>query len=156
MAISDRFDKDRYFREPGFILGVTVMRPKIYISGQKSSATEMLNTPEAWLPALLGDAPWSSLRKFAANAGPLASAAPTPSHDYWVDVRDLFLYGDQFVNHAAAANKIAAPSAASELRYATAAMADALFKQASANKIRTDGVHRLAVKGHQTTATDNT
>ena len=29
------------------------------------------------------------------NAGPLAGA----TNGYWVDIRDLFLYGDQFVNY---------------------------------------------------------
>lgn len=156
-SVSERADKDRFFTEPGFIIGLSVFRPKVYLGNQRSAAVAGLDNALGWLPALMRDEPHTSLRPFpisAANAG--ASPVTGQTEEHWVDMRDLFLYGDQFVNHAAAANKIAAPSAASELRYATAAMADALFKQASANKIRTDGVHRLAVKGHQTTSTDNT
>ena len=35
-ALSERVDKDRFFKEPGFIFGVCVVRPKVYLSTQDS------------------------------------------------------------------------------------------------------------------------
>lgn len=161
MAVSDRFDKDRYFKEPGFILGVTVTRPKIYMSNQKSIATEMLNTPEAWLPALLGDAPWSSLKKFAATAGPLAGLGASPANDYWVDLRDLMLYGDQFVNFALTetdAGLVALPKAGMQKQYVVDADRNGLFTDGTGVKslIREDGVVNLTIKGSPLTTVDHT
>lgn len=160
-AISDRFDKDRYFREPGFIVGVTVSRPKIYMSGQKSAATEMLNTPEAWLPALLGEAPWSSLRKFIGTDGPLRGLAGTPAGDYWVDLRDLMLYGDQFVNFAVTetdAGMVALPKVGMNKHYINDADRNALFIDGTGVKslVREDGVVNFTIKGSPLTTVDHT
>ena len=37
-SVQERADKDRFCREPGFIFGVTITRPKIYMSNLKSAA----------------------------------------------------------------------------------------------------------------------
>lgn len=156
-SLTERADKDRFFQEPGFIVGLSVFRPKVYLGNQRSAAIAGLDNALGWLPALMRDEPHTSLRPFPASvSGAGTSPLLGQTEEHWVDMRDLFLYGDQFVNHATAGNRPALPAANSELRYATQAMATALFKTAGANKIRTDGVHRLAIKGHQTTSTDNT
>lgn len=97
-SVAERADKDRFFTEPGFIFGVTVTRPKSYCFEQKQSAVCMLDTAMSWMPAILKDDPASSLREFAADAGnsPLGS---TFNAAHVVDVRDLYLYGDQFVSY---------------------------------------------------------
>jgi hypothetical protein len=95
-SIAERADKDRYFAEPGFIFGVTVSRPKVYFNKQYGSASSHLNDAYAWLPAVLNDNPFTSLKKFvgvAAN-GPIKDL----SGDYWLDLKDLYLYGEQFLN----------------------------------------------------------
>lgn len=99
-SISERADKDRYFTEPGFIFGVTVTRTKTYRWAQKSTASVMLDTPLAWMPALLKDDPSSSIRELAQDAGnnPLSSSVVAGA--VHVDVRDLYLYGDQWVYNA--------------------------------------------------------
>lgn len=160
-AVSHRLDKDRYFREPGFIFGVTIARPKIYMRNQKSTAVEMLNTPEAWLPPMLGEAPWSSLRKFAATAGPLAGLGASPANDYWVDIRDLFTYGDQFVNFdlaATDAGMVALPKVGMQKHYITDADRDALFTNGvpGASLVRQDGVVNFTIKGSPQTTQDMT
>jgi len=95
-SIAERADKDRFFMEPGFIYGVTVCRPKMYRKEQKQAAVCMLDDAFAWMPALLKDDPSSSLRTFTADAGnsPLGSSWTVSAT---LDVRDLFMYGDQFV-----------------------------------------------------------
>lgn len=160
-AVSDRFDKDRYFREPGFIFGVTVARPKIYMGNQKSSATELLASPEAWLPALLGDAPWSSLKKVLGTDGPLRGLAGTPAGDYWVDLRDLMLYGDQFINFDMAATDaglVALPKVGMQKHYLSDADRNALFVDSAGTKtlVREDGVINFTIKGSPLTTIDHT
>lgn len=143
-AISDRADKTRFFSEPGFIFGVHVVRPKVYLSKQTSNASTMLRDAFSWLPAIMQAEPYTSLKKFAATDGPI----PSMSDDYWVDLRDLFMYGDQFINFALTetdAGLVAMPTPDMQKLYATAADADALFVAAANNKIAADGVVNLNV-----------
>lgn len=157
-SVSDRLDKDRFFREPGFIFGVSVARPKIYLSGQKGAAANMLNTAASWMPALLGDAPWTSLREFAGASGPLGGIGASPG-DYWVDMRDLFLYGDQFLNFATTetdAGIVALPKAGMAKSYVDNTDRNGLFVTAAANTIRQDGVIDLTIKGPPMTTVDQT
>lgn len=98
-SIAERADKDRFFAEPGFIFGVTVTRPKVYLGRQTGLVANMLNTAYSWLPAILQNDPFTSLVKFdddetTAAGGPLKDMPA----DYWIDVRDLFMYGEQFTN----------------------------------------------------------
>lgn len=155
-SLNERADKDRFFKEPGFLVLLKVERPKVYMGNQKSSAVGMLDNALAWLPALMRDEPHTSLKRIL-KAGANNPLGTTQTNDMWVDLRDLFIYGDQFLNYAAPGNVApAVPSAGGEYRYATSAQATALFKTAGANKIRTDGLMRLSVLSHATTATDNT
>lgn len=143
-SISERADKDRYFAEPGFLFGVQVIRPKVFLSGITGSITSYMGTAYDWLPKIVDDLPWMSLREFAASAGP-APVAYTGTDDYFVDVRDLFLHGEQFYNHAEQKNVVTLPDAAGNVKYATEAMADALFVADTAEKIRTDGIVTLNI-----------
>lgn len=90
--IAERADKDRFFPEPGFIVGISVFRPKSYSRAQSGAMAGAMNTPYAWLPAIMADDPRTSLAAFAAADGPLQSA----SVEYLVDLKDLLLYGDQW------------------------------------------------------------
>lgn len=159
-SVADRIDKDRYFREPGFILMVSVARPKVYFGAQKSAAVEMLNTAESWMPAVLGDQPWTSLRKFIATDGPLRGLGASPANDYWVDLRDLFLYGDQFLNFDMAATDagiVALPKAGMQKHYVANTDRNALFVDAVAKHlVRQDGVIDFTIKGPPLTTVDQT
>lgn len=144
-SITERADKDRFFNEPGFLFGCQVIRPKVYFSKQNSSVADWMNDVYSWLPAVMRDDPTTSMKKFAGGAGPFANVATA----YWVDLRDLFLYGDQFVNFALTetdAGMVALPTTTMGKRYVSSADMDALFSAASpANKIRSDGVVRLSI-----------
>ena len=93
-GIDENVDKQRFFKEPGFIFGVTLARPKVYLSKQTSVAAMLMGSPFAWLPATLRDKPELALQKIAAGHGPLSHSTA----GYWIDISDLFMYGDQFVN----------------------------------------------------------
>jgi hypothetical protein len=149
-AVAERADKDRFFSEPGFIFGVTVARPKVYLNKQLGSGVDMLSDAFSWLPAVLSDDPYTSLRQFANNAGPLAGNV-TDSAGYWVDVRDLFIYGDQFVNmplNATEAAMVNLPSVVLQKRYASSVDADFQFvTPATKGLVRQDGVTQLQILG---------
>jgi len=87
-------DKDRFFKEPGFIFGVTVARPKVYFRNQDGAAVQMMANPMAWLPAVMRDDPQTSIIEVAEADGPLDAQV---TGDYLVDIRDLYLHGDQFI-----------------------------------------------------------
>lgn len=156
-SVVGRADKDRFFEEPGFIVGVTSVRPKVFMGNQKGTASIMLDDWKAWLPALMRDQPHTSVRELA--GGTAAPTGPLRNQDadgYWVDARDLYLYGDEFRSVDLGGYSPALPDAQSEYRWGNAAMADALFAKPTANKFRQDGVTSLHILGHQTTSTDMT
>jgi len=159
-STAERADKDRFFKEPGFLFGVQVTRPKIYLGKQYAAAVSMLNDSYSWLPAVLDADPYTSLKRFAGDKGPLGYPGGNgPSEDYWVDVRDLFLYGDSMFNfrhdsepdadQTGRINMLALPDAGLKKRYATDAQAKALFKYADKFRIRTDGVINFNILGRQ-------
>jgi len=137
----------KLFKEPGFIVGVTLARPKVYFQNLKGSLAHFLDNGLSWLPAIMRDQPETSLREFAKATGPVSGP---PTNDYWVDMRDLFLYGDQFVNFLktdAASNLIGGPTAALVRRFVTSADIDECFKSGSANLVKQDGVLSLHIAG---------
>ena len=144
-SIMERMDKKRFFKEPGFVFGVTVARPKVYLSKQRSAAVSMLENVFTWLPAVLGNDPYSSLVAKTPTAGPLSGQAA----DYIVDVKDLYLYGDQFLNFdlsATDAGLVALPSSTLQKKYPTTADMQGLFKAVAdtGRLVRQDGVLNLS------------
>ena len=131
-AISDRATKRRAFKEPGFIFGVQVLRPKIYFDNQTGIGSAMLDRAQRWLPPTMEDAGMErSLAEFTNAQGPYGKSAGGFTNGYWLDIRDLFNYGDQYYDGTDAnANSIALPTTAQEIRYATDAMGDALLSTA--------------------------
>lgn len=150
--IVERADKDRFFKEPGFIFGVTVTRPKVYLSRQEGNGAQLLDNLYTWLPAIMSDDPNTSLKLIPDTESPIGDV--TDAGGVWIDVKDLFLYGDQFVNFAlteADAGFVALPTAGLNKRYVASADIDALFSSASpANQIREDGIVTLMIAGRQT------
>ena len=146
-AITERADKDRFFREPGFLFGVTVTRPKVYLRNVDGNGVDFMDNALHWLNAVLDDDPHTSMMKYLTATGPLKVSATA----YWVDWKDLFMYGDQFVNYDITAaspdtNVVALPTAAMQKRYPASADLDGLFAAiAPANKVKEDGKVTLAV-----------
>lgn len=151
-AIAERADKDRFFKEPGFIFGVTVARPKVYLSNQSGKASDFLNSAFSWLPAIMRNDPYTSFREFAASAGPLQAT----TNGYWLDMRDLFLYGEQFTNHGFTnLNAVALPAAdLINQGYPTDTMSKLVFVQPASGEatniyIREDGIVSLSISGRE-------
>lgn len=149
---TERADKDRFCREPGFIFGVTVTRPKIYFGRQRGVASAVLDNVRAWLPQILSEDPNTSLKLIPDNAAPAGDN--TDAGGTWVDVKDLFLYGDQFINYAisdTASHLVALPSVALERKYVDSSSINSMFVDAAGgnNLIREDGIATLNIAGRQ-------
>lgn len=146
-----RADKDRFFKEPGFIVGFTVQKPKLYLADPAGALHGFMSTLENWLPALSHKDYERGFKKFAPTAGPLAGKVASPAEGYWVDLRDLLIYGDQFLNFVPDAASNALSTLAADgvgARYPKATHIDNLF--AGADKyIQQDGVVNLSIKGRQ-------
>lgn len=156
-GINDRMDKDRYFKEPGFIFGVSVARPKLYLGNQRGPAVHLMQDGVSWLPIMLRDQDFASMKQVT-KAG---SILPTAAADgFWVDIADIFMHGDQFFHNTVAATAmptggpiVGLPDTALNARYPSEAMIDGLFKDSANNTIYQDGVMRLSILG---TLTDTT
>ncbi len=147
-SVSERANKPRYFKEHGFVFGVTVCRPKVYLGNQRSALSGFLSRVNDWMPAVLADNPETSLKKFTSGTTPNGPLGNTLSGDYWIDLRDLFVHGDQFIagGHAMP-NSVALPAADLQRRYAAESEVAELFKTAGAEFLRQDGVVDLAIAG---------
>lgn len=167
-AIQARADKARRFPEPGFLVLVNIVRPKVYYGNQIRTAVTMLDDAYGWMPAILANDPYTSLVEYDHNEGPI-SGIPNSVDDYWVDRRDLFVHGDQFVNFDPRdANTVAPivdlPSSSGDnvLNYHYASDTDAqnLFVDADNSDgltfIRQDGVVKFNIKSAEHVARDQT
>lgn len=149
-TIAERADKDRFFKEPGFIFGVTVCRPKVYLRNSAGAAVEVMNDLYTWLPKMLEMSNRASFKLVADAVGPLG-AISSDVNGWWIDVKDLFMYGDQFVNFAKTAtdkNMVPLPVASLNQKRYVQALADIteLFSTpASAYFVREDGVCNLSI-----------
>lgn len=146
-SVQERADKDRFFREPGFITGYSVTRPKVYLSKQSAHIAGFLDRAEDWMPAWLWGQPNTSMKKYAQGTGPFAILSDADG--YWVDMRDLYMHGDQYVNFALTetdAGLVAVPTAAGVKKFPVDADIDGLFvTPATKQFIRQDGVVNLTI-----------
>lgn len=151
-SIAERADKDRFFREPGFLVGYTCARPKVYLGNQNVYAAALMQDAYSWLPAILNGDATASWKKITDAAGDLIAGGATG--DWWVDIKDLLIYGDQFtnqdVNAATTMNKMLLPAADVNVLHPVQASVDALFVSGDATAgVWQDGIVRLHVMGAQ-------
>lgn len=157
-AVAERGDKNRYFKEPGFLFGVTTARPKVYRGSQMGSPIGFMDTPEMWLPMMLAGDAWSSMKSHitASDSGPLPNI--TDAQGYYWDMRDVLLYGDQMIsgivpNTATSSSMVSLPTSGAENEYPSEADVNALFvggaEATPINKLRQDGVVQLTIKSAQ-------
>lgn len=152
--------KPKFFREPGFLIGVSIARPKLYYSGLAGNMAAHMTRSWDWMPNYLRDMPETSLKYFAGDTGPLGDRTTAPD-GYWVDMNDLLMYGDQWQNHTAfavvpadngAQHMVALPTGNTfNTKYLTEAQTDDFFVDAGGtlNLVRSDGYVSLAIKGAQ-------
>lgn len=152
----------KFFKEPGFVIGVSVTRPKVYFSGLAGSAAGFAQRAWDWMPNYLMQFPEAALKQFAAGTGALGDTQ-TDTDSYWLDMRDELLYGDQWqnvvpfvANSAEPAsngnyNMVALPDNSLNWKYPTEAMIKSFFVDdtTSAFTVRQDGVVNLSVLGAQ-------
>lgn len=153
-AVKERADKDRFFPEPGFILGVTVSRPKVYFKNIGGNCASMMNDAMSWLPQMLSGNPELGMKTLAQGSGVLQNFADADG--YRIDVKDLLHYGDEFrnfANTATDANIVDLPSTTLDKRYPSATDIAGLFTTTDVDKIRQDGVvqFQIASRLHETT-----
>lgn len=161
--------KARFFKEPGFLIGISVTRPKVYFGGLAGSLASFMTRAWDWMPNYLETLPETALKSFAADTGPLGDRT-SATNAYWVDMRDLLLYGDQFQNVTAfnaapadvgAQNLLALPpvdASANSAIYPTEAMCKSFFVDAAGTAfyVKQDGYVSLSIKGKQTDYTRGT
>lgn len=153
-SIRDRADKDRFFKEPGFIFGVTVTRPKAFLKNIDGSAVDSMVGALAWLPALLRDDPRTSMVRYGPTEGPLAGVV-TDTEGYTFDVKDLLLYGDDFVNYTKAVGTgsfVDLPNAGlTNKDFPSETDMQGLFMGSTdaTRRVRSDGVVTLSILGTQ-------
>lgn len=152
----------KFFKEPGFLVGISIARPKVYWSGLAGNMAAHMTRAWDWMPNYLAGMPESQLKKFAGDTGPLGDRLTAPDA-YWLDMRDLLLYGDQFQNVSAfpantadpanvgASNMFALPNGATfNWKNPSEAMVKTLFVDAvNATFVKQDGNVKLSIKGLQ-------
>lgn len=158
-SIAERADKNRYFREPGFIVGVQVVRPKVYFRNQHGAAAQLLTDAYKWLPAILGSNPEVGMVRHATPAADEVLAlnddvnADSGIDDaFQVDMRDLFMRGDQWFGVDSAStdcNMVDLPyqsgTAPMNTSYPNDGDADHMFVGTASEAIEADGVVRLEI-----------
>lgn len=146
------------FKEPGFIVGYSIARPKVYFGGLAGSAAGFAGRSWDWMVNYVRGMPETQLKHFGIDTGPLGDRT-TLADGYWLDMRDELLYGDQFQNVAAfgadpinsAANHLLPLPAGANIKwkYPTEAMIKGFFVDNVNGHIRQDGYASLSIKGFE-------
>lgn len=138
------------FPEWGWILGVQLVRPKVYYSAQQGLFAGMMQTRDNWFPPNLDGRQYEPHLLIDDATGPLKAVMDAGNVDYWVDLRDLLNGGEQFLNYApssASAPVVTAPAADGTRRYVTSTNQMAVFTDTTNGRLRCDGVIALNVAG---------
>lgn len=107
-SVAERADKARFMKEPGFLFGVTLTRPKMYLGNVTGSFTSSLNSALAWLPPGMINDVRLRMRNLPDAVGPLGGVV-TDADGYRFDIGDLFTYGEEFRSTNATTNGQASP-----------------------------------------------
>lgn len=94
-------DKDKRFSEPGVVLALAAIRPKMYQSNLRYSMIGELWGFSDWFPAYTLEDPTAGIKTIN-TASPVFTAAHRTDAgevDLKVDMRDLLNHGEQFINY---------------------------------------------------------
>lgn len=163
-VVAERMDRAIYCDEPGFIVGLSVVRPKIYRSGQISHGASFIRDARTLLPDLFGDdAPSEVLDRWASGGGPLST-----SDGYVLDLSSVYTLGDQFLRGSGLPAVALPGSADSNVSYVSWQQAASLFANpgddwgetnpgepdvAPADNIHVDGQAAFSITGRKVTST---
>ena len=153
-----KLDKPKLFSEPGFLIQLACVRPKMFAGNLQSSVVGTMWGFSDWFPAYNLDDPAAGVKELLVADGVVTGQSAT----VFVDYRDILNHGEQFVNAGAAEHPFALPTASvpdmsagkqpEDLRgeYATLANVDALFVGATATDrvAYYEGITQLRLRGH--------
>lgn len=150
--------KPKAFREPGFICGISVTRPKVYFGGLAGSVCGFAQRAWDWVPNYTASMPETALKYFAGDTGPLGDRT-TATDAYWLDMRDDLIHGDQFHNYGfdpavatnGAEHMTALPGTDLNRKYLNEYGCKNFFTDYAGTKyyVRQDGYVSLSIKGLQ-------
>lgn len=133
-SITERADKDRYFKEPGIILGCVIARPKWYHDRQQAGVGQLKSALGWMTPFATG------------QYDPYLPAGGVSGHSF--DSRDLYNHGDQWLYASRGTlptSMIAFPTSDGVFAYPTSTAINALFTDGSNGFVKMDAVVNLAV-----------
>lgn len=149
--VGSRMDKYKFFKEPGWLIGYNTIRPKVYLGNQQGALAGLMQTRASWLPPMLAGQQNVSHIISDDAAGPLKNVMDVGNVDYWIDLKDLLNYGDQFNNYATPATGnsgvpfVELPLAGGARRYAASAEIMAMFSDTTNGRMRQDGICSLSI-----------
>lgn len=95
-SVNERFSQNKLIREPGWLLFMVCVRPKVYRAQQTGAIINLMDNAYMWMPAVLRDDPATSLVAMDTVSGAVGSVSVN-SGNHTFDLRDLFVHGDQVV-----------------------------------------------------------
>lgn len=133
-SVMERADKDRFFREPGVLLGVCIARPKLYHDRQATFLGQMGS-------AVHWQTPFNSIDRYA-RYRPVRGLA-----GHSLDPADGFNHGDQYryLARGTLTGSVVAWPADGSFAYPTPAEIDACFVDGSAGFLRSDWSVNFAI-----------
>lgn len=131
-SITERADKDRYFKEPGILVGCVVARPKLY-HGRAQAGVGLLMDALSWM-APFARSSFDTYKPLIGTAGQV------------VDVKDLFLHGDQYryVHRGTSVPTMTFP-ADGVFDYPDTTVLDGMFVDGVSGFVRMDAVTSLQI-----------
>lgn len=156
-------DKDKRFSEPGFVLALAAVRPKMYQENLRYSFTGNLWGFSDFFPAYTLEDPSAGIKTMQTDDPVFGSAFRTDAGtmDLLYDHRDLLSHGEQFINEfggtpyalpmsAGLTGQDAATNQDLRGEYADSTAIDALFTSATATDkfCYYEGIAHMNIAGH--------
>lgn len=157
-----KLEKDKRFEEPGFILQLACVRPKMYMAGQEFSMVSNLWGFSDWYPAYNLTDPTAGIKRIGTDDLVFKSDLNAAEGEVQMlyDHRDLLSHGEQFINDPATYYSLpmsngwstVAAAANADVRgeYCLDTDGDALFLETPANRevCLYEGITGLTIAGH--------
>lgn len=141
------------FRFPswGWVFGAVVVRPKVYYRNVEGLFADMMQTRDHWFPPNLDGRVYEPHMLIDDATGPLKTIMDTANVDYYIDLRDLLNYGEQFTNYqvggAGSAPSVSVPTSTGARHYPATNDGMQVFTDTTNGRLRMDGVVSLNIAG---------
>jgi len=108
-SLDTKAEKPKKFLEPGFIIGLQTIRPKLYPSALVASITGEMWGFSDWYPSYNLDDPAAGIKEILDTAAVFDPATGGTGASLIYDHRDILSHGEPFVNKALASLKHSLP-----------------------------------------------